>query len=311
MTGGTVAALEQAGHDRSEVRRSSVNSLISSASKTSQTSRMSLSSTASKLVQRFRSSSRTKSVDDEDLHVAVGDICKTRSLVTVRSEEALESHMIAELSIGTQLEILELGQLPRRAKVEIHHGLLGNHSPSGTSGWISIKTRDNYALISKVAVESPPSFETGGRHQVLSQVTLRTAEDPDSAEVCDLQPGTIVTIAAIGTDPRCAKVWTAAGEGWLPLSTAQGQFLVGKIQGQAAKVRSSTSPRLFAGSQQERMKKFLESARVGDLDALRKASNGGLSSTVFGVGKFDANCSDVRGMTALIYASAFGQRNIV
>lgn len=167
-----------------------------------------------------------------------------------------------------------------------------------------MRTESNYPLITKAGLDSFASFQVGIQYQVLTPLTFREGESLDSKIVCDIQPGTLVTIVLLGAAGRRARVSAAAGDGWVSLSSRQGQPLVGLVQ--EPKGRSS----MFAGSQKAKVRTFLEAARCGDLETLQKVGASGRGNFL-GFSKFSINCHDMRGMTALMYAAAFGHRNVV
>jgi ankyrin repeat protein len=212
--------------------------------------------------------------------------------VTLRAEEALESMVTNELPIGFVLEIIEVGEIPRRAKVQA----------GSIQGWISVKTRSNELLIQKRVDLSLviADFKIGGQHQVISLVTLRAAESLDSEVITELGPGTLVKIVELGKDnKRRGKVETEIATGWISMTTRQGDLLIGKLQG------------IGSGQPSAKIKVMLESARCGDLDAMKKIVEGGSGLMGKLSSRPNLNCSDLRGKTSLIYASAFGNKNIV
>lgn len=242
----------------------------------------------------FKSKPKQKPSPD---NLEVGCFCEVVHMVVMRRDEMLESEAILELPEGSRIEVLELSKNDR-IKV----------AARGTSGWIGLRNRLNEATIvrrSKMDAFDLDGYEVGGQHEVLSAVTARQAERLDSPAVAELFPGALVHILEI-CPPCRARVLTNAGpnqkvEGWITLMNKNGEPMLGKVSGKIGKRDSTVTC-------DSKVKTFLEAARAGDLDVLKKASSsGGFISSK----KLDVNCCDVRGKTPLIYASAFGNLSIV
>lgn len=229
----------------------------------------------------------------------VGCQGETLSLVTMRREEALESDVLAELAVGTAVEVLEIGS-GRRIKIRA----------GGAEGWVSSKTRLNEPLIVRRRMDMDfvmEDFEVGGQHEVKSIVTLRAGEELDSDVIIELRPGTIIRIIALSTiNRRRAKITCEQSEGWISLATKQGELLVGKLSS------SGKDHGGFMGSSSTKMKELLEAARSGNLAVIQKiAEHKGTGVMSKFSGRPNLNCSDIRGKTALIYAAGFGNREVV
>ncbi|CAE7213566.1 unnamed protein product [Symbiodinium pilosum] len=231
--------------------------------------------------------------------MCVGDICESVSLVTIRSEENLDSELLAETPPGQTLEILEVGQ-GRRVKVK---------TATGLEGWISTKTKLNEPLVVKRQKEvefAIDGWETKSQHEVKSMVTVRTGESLDSDVIGELKPGAVFTIKEFGaTNKRRALIDSGVVVGWISLVTKNGEMLVGKV----AKDKSAGS-NVF-GTSTGKIKEMLEAARSGDVDAIRKIAepSSGIMSKF--TQKANLNASDVRGKTALTYAASFGNKEVV
>jgi len=289
LGGGNSSTRSNSSRKGSNVSVSSISSRISNLSRRSLNA-FSLRSTSSR-------SSRT-----EEIVWAAGNHGETASLVTMRQDEALESDPIAELPVGTFIEIIEVGE-GRRIKVKAGQ----------FEGWISSKTKMNEQLVhkrDKVTQMAIEDFEIGGQHEVKSIVTVRASEALDSEVRVEVKPGSLVKIVEIGlSNKRRAKIVTDAGvEGWISMATKTGELLIGKVSGTDAS--KGTTGGLF-GNSNSKVKSLLESARCGDLFAINKVvdSRGSIVGRLSG--KVDLNCSDIRGKTPLIYASAFGHKHIV
>eukprot|EP00418_Pyrodinium_bahamense_P088123 CAMPEP_0179035442 /NCGR_PEP_ID=MMETSP0796-20121207/13114_1 /TAXON_ID=73915 /ORGANISM="Pyrodinium bahamense, Strain pbaha01" /LENGTH=1125 /DNA_ID=CAMNT_0020731717 /DNA_START=303 /DNA_END=3680 /DNA_ORIENTATION=- len=216
----------------------------------------------------------------------------------MRTAEDLDSNVVMELSVGTTLEVVEVGQ-GRRLKVRA----------GTTEGWISSKTRLNEPLIVKRRADLDfvlDDFEVGGQHEVKSLVTLRAEEAIDGPVIAELKPGSIIRILELGTsNRRRAKVAADQTEGWISLATKQGELLVGKVSdGSRERVGQF-------GASSAKIKTLLESARSGDLEAVKKIVEGSSGMRSKFTSRPNLNCSDIRGKTALIYAAAFGNRDVV
>merc|ERR1711920_1156903 len=99
-------------------------------------------------------------------------------------------------------------------------------------------------------------------------------------------------------------------EGWLSLVTMQGEFLVGKVS-TTSRTRAHGGGNKF-GASSSKIKDVLEAARNGETDRLRELAEGGGRGFMSKFsGKPSLNCSDVRGKTPLIYATAFGRESTV
>jgi len=271
------------------------------ASRLSNRSKSSIGSTASKFFQ-FQSSKDSGSKSIQTPFV-VGMQCEATSPIIVRKGEALESDFVVELPIGTCLEILEMGEIPRRARI----------CAGDVAGWISVMTRLKQPLITQrmgSVASTVSQFEVGGEHEVITAVTLRAEESLDSEVITELKPGTIVKIKELGKiNNRRGRVESkGTPDGWISFTTRQGDLLIGKVTAKASTKKMRAA--LF-GPSSSKIKKILESARDGDLDSIKKCmeptSTGFMSKWV----RPDLNCSDIRGKTALIYASAFGHQHIV
>lgn len=70
-----------------------------------------------------------------------GDACKVVSPATMREEESLDSDHICDLDVGVQLTTIDVGT-NRRMKVMVN--------PDGPTGWVSVRTRAGYSLVSRV-----------------------------------------------------------------------------------------------------------------------------------------------------------------
>jgi kinesin family member C2/C3 len=289
---------------RDQEGRASVVSKVSQASRVSNKSIFSQASSISKSLRHGLGFSFSKRGTTASVAMMVdlvpGDMCETLSLVTVREEEALESAVVNELSVGVTLEVLEIGD-GRRIKIRA----------GSIEGWISSKTKLNEPLVAKRRPElefAMDGFEIGCQHEVVSMVTVRASESLDSKVVGELKPGTIFTIKEIGDlNKRRAKIDTGLLQGWISLVTKQGELLVGKV---SSKNPDRNGGGLF-GVSTSKIKDMLEAARSGDLPSLKKVlePQSGLMSRFSN--RPNLNASDIRGKTALIYASSFGNREVV
>jgi len=249
----------------------------------------------------FKPSMRLRNTQCEDLTVDVGDVCETVSIVTVRQEESLDSDVVAELQIGSACEILSVGE-PGSRRAQVKTG--------SVTGWISIKTKAMEPLVVKrkkdisFAIED---FEVGGQHEVKSMVTVRVCETLDSEVLTELKPGALVKILEICPhNRRRAYVHSEHGNGWISLATKSGELLVGKVTESYRQDRGG----LF-GASSSKIKSLLESARSGDLESIKKMVEGGSGIMSKFATRPSLNSNDIRGKTALIYASAFGNKDIV
>mmetsp|Transcript_4220 Transcript_4220/g.8162 ORF Transcript_4220/g.8162 Transcript_4220/m.8162 type:complete len:459 (-) Transcript_4220:126-1502(-) len=223
--------------------------------------------------------------------ILVGDKCETIFLVTVRVNEAFTSDIIMELPRGRHLEIVEVGRMPRRAKVRFRQdGLL-------MTGWISVKTRLNEALIAKRAGAAYTDFWVGGHLEVLSPATMRRDEALSSDVVAELSPGTMVMFKEIGqTTSRRAKIGTDNGEGWISLWTKQGEplfcevdvkVLTAIIVQKEAKLHANV---VDAGGASLKECGFAKNAKISDLE---KEVLGDLKPKWPGVSFFSDDCTPV------------------
>jgi len=229
-----------------------------------------------------------------------GDFCETISLVTMREAETLESDTVAELPVGMCLEVLQIGQ-GRRIKVK-----------SETFGevWISSKTRINEALVVKSSSDLNfviEDFEAGGEHEVKSIVTMRQEESLDSLIIAELKPGAKVKIKEMGTENnRRAKIEVAdIGEGWISVCTKSGEVLLGKVT--HGKTSGGGGGMVSLGS--SKIKELLEAACANEVETIQKLVQ--RSNSFMRISRLNLNASDIRGKTALIYASAFGHTAVV
>jgi len=240
--------------------------------------------------------------EDESLVLAAGDTCTAASIVTVRGGQAITTDVIATLRVGTVLEVLEMGR-DRRAKV----------AAGNIVGWVSVRTKRNEPLVLKCrsTIARPEEcFQKGGRHSLKAVVTVRSGEDLDTPVVAHLNPGTTVVITEMGTaNKRRAKIATDGAEGWITLTTKSGDTLLASTSrptGSIHHARDSLSDISIS-----MVRTALEAARSGDLDAVSRSINVNCVGGSQVLSKVDVNCGDVRGRTALIYASAFGHGEVV
>jgi len=253
------------------------------------------SSSGASLVSGLFKSRSKETVNPDTLEV--GGLCEVVHMVVLRKEESVESDPILELPEGSSIEVLAIG---RHDRIKV--------AARGTSGWISLKNRLRETTIVKrfkMDAFDLDGYEVGGQHEILAAVTVHKAERLDSRAIAELFPGALVQILEI-CPPCRAKVLTNAGpdqkvEGWITLMNKKGEPLLGKVSGKIGKRDSKVTC-------DSKIKAFLEAARGGDLDALKKASSsGGFIKSK----RIDVNCCDVRGKTPLIYASAFGNLGTV
>mmetsp|Transcript_4059 Transcript_4059/g.15146 ORF Transcript_4059/g.15146 Transcript_4059/m.15146 type:complete len:1253 (-) Transcript_4059:32-3790(-) len=289
-------------------------SVASVATKTSRLSRLSIASKASRAASVLRKGLSFSMKSDrrntttyvaEMVNLAAGDMCETIAVVTVRRDESTESEVVAQLQVGTTLDVLAIGD-GRRIKVGF-----GVDPNNRLEGWVSSKTKINEPLVMKCNPDvhlATMDFEVGGQHEVKALVTVRAGEDLDSAFVTDLQPGCRVRIVELGAhNKRRVKVGTSLIEGWISTATKFGEPLMGKVQEHSG----NPSANLNITNSGSKVKSLLESARSGNLDDLIKVSEGSSGFMGMLTSKPSLNSSDVRGKTSLIYASAFGNKDVV
>eukprot|EP00931_Biecheleriopsis_adriatica_P061147 TRINITY_DN36762_c0_g1_i1.p1 TRINITY_DN36762_c0_g1~~TRINITY_DN36762_c0_g1_i1.p1 ORF type:complete len:1235 (+),score=381.11 TRINITY_DN36762_c0_g1_i1:89-3793(+) len=293
-----------AGND-DDFDKKSVASTTSKSSKYSVKSFMSKASSMSASVKRglsaFKPSSRTTTASVAAMvELLPGDTCETLSLVTIRLEESLDSALVAELPPGQTVEVTEVGQ-GRRIKIK---------TTTGIEGWISSKTKFNEPLVMKRRPEvdmAMDGWEIGVQHEVKSMVTVRADENLDSDIISELKPGAIFTIKELGaSNKRRALVDSGVVVGWISLVTKQGEVLVGKVSS-----KEKDRPAGMFGTSSLKIKEMLESARAGDLEALKKVVEPGSGIMSKFSNKPNLNASDIRGKTALIYAAGFGNQEVV
>eukprot|EP00435_Cladocopium_sp_Y103_P055120 s731_g18.t1 len=276
----------------SKASKYSVRSFMSKASSVSASVKRGLSSFAPSM--RKTTASVAAMVD-----LGPGDVCETASLVTIRKEESLDSDLVCEVAPGQTLDVIEVGQ-GRRIKVR---------NAQGVEGWISSKTKLNEPLVIKRKKEmehAMEGWETKVQHEVKSMVTVRTGEALDSDYIGELKPGAIITIKELGIqNKRRALVDSGVVVGWISLVTKTGEHLVGKVTGGS----SSKEKQTMWGS--NKVKDMLEACRCGDLDLLKKMIEPGTGIMSKFSQRPNLNASDIRGKTALIYASSYGHREVV
>jgi len=239
---------------------------------------------------------------ESSMALAVGDVCTALSPVPVRAGEGITTNLVATLGKGARMKVMDLGS-DRRAKVVA----------GSIVGWISVKTnRSDLVLKHEVAnMFTGEGFKEGGSHALISMVVMRAGENLDAPIVAHLVPGTYVVITEMGSTDGCrAKVMTDTEEGWITLTTKCGDNLLSeKPVPVNAKLRSILYSRSIS-----LVKSALEAGRSGNLESLKKsiyvhsANNGGVETVAT---RANVNCSDIRGRTTLIYASAFGNIAVV
>eukprot|EP00429_Kryptoperidinium_foliaceum_P047131 CAMPEP_0176106506 /NCGR_PEP_ID=MMETSP0120_2-20121206/53448_1 /TAXON_ID=160619 /ORGANISM="Kryptoperidinium foliaceum, Strain CCMP 1326" /LENGTH=1202 /DNA_ID=CAMNT_0017440629 /DNA_START=57 /DNA_END=3665 /DNA_ORIENTATION=+ len=299
--------------ERTIKRKNSGDSLASKGSATSKSSKLSKISLSSKLSGLVRRSGSGFSVGSRNTTTSVaamvdlepGDFAESVSLVTIRKAESLESEVITELAAGCVLQVVAVGE-GRRIKIKT---VTSGPGFPVYEGWVSSKTKMNEPLVQKRVDNGYGcgDFEVGGQHEVKSIVTVRTDECLESDVLCDLKPGAIIRIIEIGQqNNRRAKVITADGiDGWISTVTKHGELLIGKVE-DCQQDRSA-----MFGASSSKIKTLLESARSGNLEQMKKVVEGNSGVMSRFSSRPNLNASDIRGKTALIYAAAFGNKDIV
>lgn len=221
--------------------------------------------------------------------------------MTVRQGEDMDTEKIGEIPLGITVEVTEVGA-GRRIKVTC---------PLMT-GWISTRTASGSPLIMKriANVRVQEDFEVGGKHEVKSHVTVRDGESLESVRLFELRKGEVITILAISQhNRRRAKIKTEAGrQGWISLSTREGELLVGQVT--RSKEKGWFAPR----ADNNKIRTLLEGAMTGDTEAVRSVIESSKPEGMFGriAKQYDyLNCTDLRGKTALIYAANYGREDVV
>lgn len=239
---------------------------------------------------------RGRTPTQEQLDIGVGDPCKAATLVTVRAGESLATEVVTTLPVGTALQVLEIGA-ERRAKV----------SAASLVGWISIKTKVGEPLILKrrpSSLAAADNFKEGGSHPLKSMVTVRAGESLETPVVTQLKPSLVVEIVQMSsTNKRRAKIKAGNVEGWISLVTKSGDLMLGTShtpqETDNASINTTT------------VKALLEAGRSGNVEKVRRIVDGVEGARSRPGVQLDINTSDVRGRTALIYASAFGNKDVV
>lgn len=293
-------------------RRPSISSANTKGSQASKVSTITLSSTLSALVRKPGLTFATRGLERQrttaslaaQVDVQKGDWIETISGVTMRTSESIESEVVGELAIGTQLRVVEKGE-GRRIKVVNAITSKSSSNDSSCEGWISTKTKLNEPLIAKTRLDTfSTDFEVGGTHEVQSNVTVRSGESLDSQCVMELSPGTLIKIVGVGVqNTRRVRITCDFCDGWISTSTKSGELLIGK------KDDGSKRKPLLIGS--NRIKDLLESARSGDFAKVKSIVEGNSGLIARFTSKINLNASDIRGKTALTYASAFGHAELV
>lgn len=247
----------------------------------------------------FRSACHTTATP-ESVVWTVGDFGETVSLVTMRTNEAIDSEVVTELRIGTGFEVIEVGD-GRRLKI--------NMMATG-AGWVSSRTRLNEALLVKSRPEvnaAIADFQVGGKHEVKSIVTMRAGENLESSAIAELKPGQIVNILEFGTESkRRAKVQLIASPslvGWINTVTKHGSVFLGQVTASQVNADDKSGSGSFK-------KSILEAARAGDLHTIQRTVEEH-DMVLPSEARLNLNCCDIRGKTPLIYAAAFGNKDVV
>jgi len=268
----------------------------------------------SSLFSKGGGSSTGPIAEDEDFAVKAGDFLETLEQCTVRSGESFDAPTVAELPRGVTLTVQFLGESSRRIKVA---------TGTGIAGWISLKTRKNQPLVARSYIREG-DFEVGGLHEVKSiGLTMRTGEPLNSEALAELATGMKLKILELGClNRRRALVEAGDHNGWVSMSTNEGQYLIGKVGGapamQDAGRQNSRGTISLVGSTGEnpQIKELLDAARENNLTGVKAKLEGGRKSILGSLNssaavKINVNSSDIRGKTALMYSSAFGHAQIV
>jgi hypothetical protein len=227
--------------------------------------------------------------------ICVGEFYETVFPTMLQSQESMQSDTLMELPVGTACRVLQLGA-NERAEV----------LTSNTQGWIHCIGKGHEKVLEKYNrdVDSAVSqIQVGDKYEIQVQVTVRASQALDSEAKAILNPGAVITIRQLGTfNKRRAKVTARAMkhlgvEGWVSIVSRQGEVLIGLC---TEKSKPGLGVEFFPKF--ARVNDFLDAAVTGNLASMRGVAE---SSGI------DLNCTDVRGMTALMHAASLVNYAIV
>jgi len=207
--------------------------------------------------------------------------------IRLQAQESVESDILQELPVGTALRILQTGA-NNRAEV----------LTSDTQGWIQCiesheRVLEKYNRDVDTAVGQ---VKVGDNYEIQVQVTVRVAQALDSEAKAILNPGAVITIRQLGTfNKRRAKITARAMkhlgvEGWISIVSRHGEVLIGLC---TEKSKPGVGVEFFPKFAM--VNDYLDAAVSGNLASMRGVAEGG---------GIDLNCTDVRGMTALMHAAS-------
>lgn len=225
-----------------------------------------------------------------------GDLCETVAPIILREAEPVHSKVLHGIDVGTTVQLLELGQDHRRARV----------AAGCQIGWITLFARNQEPLVAVCEPEEvfePRLFAVGDQLETTCLTPVRAGPHRWSTLVAEAEPGRLLQITELtDTDDKRARISTEDDvEGWVTLATGTGKLLVNKISRDSPKGRNSSTRSSII---------LLECSRAGNLQELKHRVNGSKPRRR-STQAVDLNCSDIRGRTPLIFAARAGRLEVV
>ncbi|CAE7563884.1 KIN14I [Symbiodinium sp. KB8] len=265
--------------------------------------------------------------------------CIAMKPVALRQDESISSKFLGHLDVGRRCKVLRTSA-PKTG--ERRRALVTEES--GRQGWITIiDSRGEPCVAPASAVQKPSSLSqvaVGSQLEVLCMLLVRAGEALSSPFLDTLLPHSRIKVLELAPESasqqRRALVSTVSVEpneehiqGWVSLCSSTGAVLVRLAAGAAklpkamkASAQEGKEESADANTRVQMVTKLLELARSGDLEAFKAIAEAGVlepgtdRSGLSPVSptrhtKTLINRSDIRGRTALMYASAIGSRDIV
>ncbi|CAE7446061.1 Psmd10 [Symbiodinium natans] len=266
--------------------------------------------------------------------------CIVLKPVALRKDAAISSQFLGHLDVGRRCKVV---QASAPTSGEARRALVVDES--GRQGWITAISREGepHVALPSAAVKSLSVLSqvtVGSQLEVLCMLAVRSGEALSSPFLDTLLPHSRIKVLELAPESaslqRRALVSTLIAEpneehiqGWVSLSSSTGALLVRFMKAGTAMAKlpkGHGKPSANEGNDHDAtdarkrvhmVTRLLELARAGDLEGFRAIAEAARNSEERSPMSPSKNAhtlinrSDIRGRTALMYASAIGSRDIV